>query len=322
VTVQTETGDQRPAAGTLYVVLNAGSGHEDADEAAGLIARHLTQAGRHHEFLRVGEGVSVEQAAREAVRRARSANGVVVAAGGDGTLNAVARATLGSGCAFGVIPQGTFNYFARAHSIPTDTAEATEALLNAHIQPVRVGTVNDRLFLVNASVGLYPETLDVREEQKHRHGRHRIVALWATLLTILRGHRPMRIRLVRDEGVQDVWTLTLFVSINPFQLQKMGLSEDEALADERLTAIVLKPVSTARLLWLVAKGALGRLIHDRRVDTFRFTHLTVAPAGPRVRRVKVAMDGETSWVTPPLDIRFAPDRLMLLVPGGSSRGET
>jgi diacylglycerol kinase family enzyme len=305
--------DTSLSARPLYVVLNPGSGHDDADETTAMIRTRFEQAGRVHDIFRVGESMTAGQAAREAVDRATRTGGIVVAAGGDGTLNAVAQATLGSGCPFGVIPQGTFNYFARAHGIPTDAAEATNALLNARIRRVLVGLVNDRLFLVNASLGLYVKTLDVREEQKQRHGRRRSVALWAALLTVLREHRPMRIRLARRNGTQELRTLTLFVGLNRLQLEQMGLDEHSG-PGEQLTAVMLKPVSTARLLWMAVKGAMGRLAEDRGVETFVFSRLAVTPANPRVRRLKVATDGETGWMEAPIEFRIAPEPLFLLVP--------
>lgn len=62
---------------------------------------------------------------------------VVVAAGGDGTLNAVARAVFGSGCAFGVLPQGTFSAFSRTHGIPTDIGAAMQVLLHGREAALR-----------------------------------------------------------------------------------------------------------------------------------------------------------------------------------------
>lgn len=81
-----------------------------------------------------------------AVSRARQANGIVVAAGGDGAINAVAQATLGSGCAFGVLSQGIFNYFSRTHGIPADTVQGMQVLLREPAQPVQAGLVNNRGF--------------------------------------------------------------------------------------------------------------------------------------------------------------------------------
>lgn len=96
----------------------------------------------------------IAEIAREAVRRARQSDGVVIAAGGDGTINAVAQATLGSACAFGVLPQATFNYWARTHGIPAGIDEALQILLHETARPVQVGIVNQQAFLVNASRGL------------------------------------------------------------------------------------------------------------------------------------------------------------------------
>ena len=301
-----------PSASPLYIVLNAASGRDDGDPALAIEAV-LREAGRAYELCRVDDAHRLEQVAERAVAAARSAGGAVVAAGGDGTLNAVARAVLGSKVPCGAIPQGTFNYFARAHGIPTDTTEATRALLDARIEPVPVGLVNDRPFLVNASLGLYPESLEVREEQKQRHGRSRPVAIWAALLTVLRQHRPLRIRVERDGRPGELCTLTLFVGLNGLQLEQMGW--DGAVVEQgRLAAIVLKPVSPARLVWLMARGALGRLAEAHGIDSFSFSSLTVQPARRAAQLVKVATDGETTMLRPPLEFRLAADPLLLLAP--------
>lgn len=298
---------------TLYIVFNPASGRDDGDAAERTIAGVLREAGRRFEIVRSDDARRLDDCIRAAVDRARSNSGIVVAAGGDGTLNAAAQATLGSGCPYGVIPQGTFNYFARSQGIPTDTAEAARALLASEVVPVPVGSVNDRIFLVNASLGLYPEALDAREAQEERHGRNRSVALWATVLTVLGGHRPMRIRMECDGGIVERSTLTLFVGLNRLQLEQMGWDGSE-VEEGRLAAILLKPVSTPRLLWLMLRGAAGRLPKAGGVVSFAFSTLTVTPAGRRVGKVKVATDGETCLMTPPLEFRVGPEPLLLLKP--------
>ena len=301
-----------PAA-PLFVVLNAGSGQSDTGTAFDAISDVLTRAQRAHEIIRVDDPQQLADIARHVVAKAQQHDGIVVAAGGDGTLNAVAQATLGSGCPFGVIPQGTFNYFGRTHGISSDTAEATRALLSARVHPVQVGLVNDRVFLVNASLGLYPQLLEDREEQKALHGRSRLVAVWAALVTIFRGVRPMLIRLERDGRVHELRTLTLFVGNNRLQLEQVGLDAG-VVEDGKLAAIVLRPVPTLQLLWLFVQGAVGRLAQARGVDSFALTSLSVTPSNRRTRRLKVAADGETSWMNTPIEFRVAPEPLLLLKP--------
>jgi diacylglycerol kinase family enzyme len=247
------------------------------------------------------------------VLKAQQSNGIVVAAGGDGTLNAVAQATLGSGCEFGVIPQGTFNYFGRTHGITTDAIEATRALLTARVYPVQVGLVNGRVFLVNASLGLYRQSLEDREEQKQRFGRSRLIAAWAAVGTILRGYRPMLIKLQREDEELELRTLTLFVGNNRLQLEQIGLDTD-VVEDGKLAALVLRPVSTLALLGLLVRGAMGRLSKARGVDSFALTRLTVTPSNPRIRRLKIATDGEVAWMNTPIEFRVAPEPLLLLKP--------
>src|SRR4051794_6151198 len=148
MTIMINTHDDR----RFCIVLNAGSGDDDTAATCDAITGVLSAAGRPHEIFRVDDPARLPEIAEQAVSMAKQSHGIVVAAGGDGTLNAVAQATLGSGCEFGVIPQGTFNYFGRTHGISADPTKATRALLTARVLPVQVGLVNDRVFLVNASL--------------------------------------------------------------------------------------------------------------------------------------------------------------------------
>ena len=133
-------------------------------------------------------------------RRARA----VVAVGGDGTLNTVAQAAHAAGCAMGVVPQGTFNYFARTHGIPADPADAIRLLLHAAPLPVQVAGINDRVFLVNASLGLYPDLLEDREAYKARFGRSRSVAFVAACATLLGAQRRLRLHIETGGTARDV----------------------------------------------------------------------------------------------------------------------
>lgn len=301
----------------FFIVLNAGSGHGDTDETCRTIADTLNEAGRTHEILRVEDPERLDEIARDAVSRAQQRDGIVVAVGGDGTLNTVAQATLGSGCRFGVIPQGTFNYFGRTHGISSDAAEAARALLSAHMRPVQVGLVNDRVFLVNASLGLYPQLLQDREETKQRHGRSRLIAFWSALVTLWRGYRPMLITLEREARQHQLRTLTLFVGNNRLQLEQVGLQEADAVEEGKLVAILVRPVPTLTLFWLALKGAMRDLGQARGVDHFAFSNLTVLPASRRAQRMRIALDGEVEWIATPIQFRIAPEPLLLLTPAGA-----
>ncbi|MGQ3055593.1 MAG: diacylglycerol/lipid kinase family protein [Nevskia sp.] len=303
------------AARPCFIVLNAGSGRQAADATADQIHTLLTDAGRPHQLLLAEQGRDIPRLAREAVARAQAADGIVVAAGGDGTINAVAQAALGCGQPFAVLPQGTFNYFGRAHGIPQDTAEAVAALLAASPQPVQVGLVNDRVFLVNASLGLYPQLLEDREAFKARFGRSRLVAMVSGLLSFLRERRQLHVEIEIEGETRTLRTPTLFVGNNALQLTQIGIADAEALGRGRLVAIGLKPVGSLAMLGLLLRGALGRLGDADQVVSFPLRSLTIRPpGGHRSRRYKVAMDGEVTRLPSPLVFRIAPEPLLLMVP--------
>ncbi|MCZ8257203.1 MAG: diacylglycerol kinase family protein, partial [Polaromonas sp.] len=281
--------------GPLFVVLNAGSGHNDSSEEREIMARVFTEAGRDFEFLTIDDPSRIDVVAQRAVALARAASGVVVAAGGDGTINAVASAVLGSGCPFGVLPQGTFNYFGRANAIPQDTHAAASALAGATVSEVQVGQVNGRPFLVNASVGLYPKLLEDREAWKQRWGRSRFVAFLAGIATLLRLPRQLHLDIESAGQTATRRTLTLFVGNNHLQLERVGIDEKDANAVERgkLAGIVVRPIGVLALFGLLVRGLMGRLGEAANIESFSFRRLTVTPKGRH--RVKVATDGEIIW---------------------------
>ena len=301
--------------GPLFIVFNLGSGAGDADGERLAIEQACASAGRELHVLQVDDPQRLAIIAGDAVRRAQAAQGVVVAAGGDGTLNAVAQAVLGSGCAFGVLPQGTFNYFGRAHGIPQDTAQAMQLLLHAPVQPVQVGRVNDRLFLVNASVGLYPRLLEEREGWKRRFGRSRWVAFGAGVATLLRGYRSLRLQVEVQGQTRRVRTPTLFVGNNSLQLEQLGFAQAQDVAQGALAAIALRPVSRATMLWLMLRGAFGQLGQADQVLSIACTRLKAGLGWPMTARsIKVATDGEILRLPLPLEFGVATEPLWLIRP--------
>ena len=302
----------------FFIVLNAGSGHADTDERQATIESVLRAAGRTFHLAIVDQPNTIDKIATEAAQQAAAAHGVLVAAGGDGTINAVARQAVEHGCAFGVLPQGTFNYFARTHGIPEELDAAVHALLQATLQPVQVGMVNDRVFLVNASIGLYPKLLEERELDKKQFGRSRLVAALSALKTILSPHRRLRLVLDIDGKLQRLRTATFFVGNNRLQMEQVGIPPlTAALEDGHLAAVAPRTTGKLGMLWLLLHGALGRLGEAEQLATYPFKRMRVKvrTLAPR-RRIKVATDGEITHMRMPLEFCVLEAQLLLLKPGG------
>lgn len=307
--------------GPLFIVFNVGSGRRDAEEEKQSIGRVLQEGGRDFEFLQCEASESIDMLARRAVEQAKARQGVVVAAGGDGTINAVANAVLGSGCPFGVLPQGTFNYFGRDNAISQDSGRAAQVLLRGCISPVQAGKVNGRLFLVNASVGLYPQILEDREAWKAQFGRSRFVAFISGMATLLQARGQLDLRIDSAGQAAFLRTPTLFVGNNRLQLVQAGIDAQhtDAVANGQLTAVAVRPIGTLALFGLLVRGVLGRLGEAENIRSFSFRRLTVTPR--RMKRIKVATDGEIVWMRTPLVFEVAPEPLLLLIPSPADQVE-
>ncbi len=300
----------------FYIVLNTRSGSGKALECRDQMQAILERAGKPHQFFLIEAAEQIPSIVAGAVEAAVRNQGAVIVGGGDGTINAVAHAVLETERPFGVIPQGTFNYLSRTYSIPLDSQEATQMLLAARIRPIQVGALNDRIFLVNASLGLHPHLLQEREQYTRQFGRNRSVALWAGLATLMKGYRQLLLEIEHDEGQELIRTPSLFVGNNPLQLERIGLPEADEVQQSRLAAVVVRPVGTRTLLWLALRGALGQLGDDSNVRNFSFRRLCVRVKGEG--KVKIATDGELLWMQSPLNFSIAPKRLMLMVAAETS----
>ncbi len=307
--------DTLPPNAPLYIVLNAGSGAAETAERQAAIEEVLNAAGRPFHLHLVHDGSKLDEAAIAHAGKACANGGILVAAGGDGTINAVARQAVAHGCPFGALPQGTFNYFGRTHGIPEDLADAVHALLTATIRPVQIGSVNGHIFLVNASIGLYPKLLEEREHDKRQFGRNRVVAFLSAVKTILTPHRRLRLTLETGQRTIHLRTPTLFVGNNRLQMEQVGIAAVAPdVAEGELAAIAPKPLGRLGMLALLARGAFGRLADSDDVLAFGFHSMTVRTPFYRRRRLKAAVDGELLQLTAPLRFEALEGRLRLLVP--------
>ena len=147
--------------GPVDVIINARSGAHDKEAAASRIREYLSSRGIVARVQLIRTPADIPAAAE---RAARGDAEVVVAGGGDGTIAAVATGVIDTSKPLGVLPLGTFNYFARRIGVPLELDDALEVIAGGGVtRAVSVGDVNGHVFLNNSSIGLYPAILKQRE---------------------------------------------------------------------------------------------------------------------------------------------------------------
>ena len=236
---------------------------------------------------------------RERVRLAvADACDAVVAAGGDGTLNAVASCLVGTPVVFGVLPFGTLNHFAQDAGIPLDIDAALDVIHRGAVDTVDVGEIAGLHFLNNASLGLYVEVVRHRERQQSRLGRGKWPAFAWALWSALRRFPFMTLRINIDGNESRIKTPFLFLGNNRYQMSGLSIGRRQSLQGGTLSIYLAQRAGRMRLFVLAMHALLGRLgsTHDFHEITAQRLQIS-----SRHDTLRLATDGEVAHVKTPLE---------------------
>jgi diacylglycerol kinase family enzyme len=291
----------------MTVILNRGAGrHRDETEAQ--IKKFFQKRGIAARLFIARHGGEIAQFAEEA---ASSDAEVIVAAGGDGTIDGIATVLADTGKILGVVPLGTFNLFANRLNIPLDLEAALHTAVNGSVAEINVGEVNGRVFLSRSSIGLYPLALRHREEMFRRFGRSRFVALLSGATALVRWGNVMTIRLTTESGAHLFRSRFVFVCNNPEELHYFNLPGRECIDADQFAVYVPKPLAMPGMLRLGFRMLRRQAQESRDFDIFcsREVFLEIEPS-----RIPVSLDGEVEIMKSPLHYRLRLDALRTRVP--------
>ena len=300
-----------PTAAGVSVIINEPSGAASRQDTSVQLQQLFGARGTKVTLERVRHGGDL--AAR--TRRAASRGDTLVAAGGDGTINAVAAVAVETGATLGVLPAGTLNHFAKDLRIPLDPAEAVDTIVAGHVQMVDVGEVNGRIFVNNSSIGIYPRMVWERDGEQRR-GRRKAVAFGIAMLRTWRNYRTLAGRLLIDGTPHVVRTPFVFIGNNEYVAEGFQLGARTSLDEGRLSVFVAPRCGRFEILALPVRALLRRLDPDAHLTRFTAAAVDVELARSRV---SVALDGEVAVLRTPLRYRIRPGALRVLVPSNPPR---
>jgi diacylglycerol kinase family enzyme len=235
----------------------------------------------------------------------------VVAAGGDGTIGTVAGALQGTEVPLGVLALGTRNHFARDLGLPSDLAGAVRVLKEARPRRIDVGEVNGRTFVNNASIGLYPQIVQERDERRLRSGMRKGPATVLATLAAMRRFWLVDVRLEVDGQQVEIETPFVFVGNNEYQMDLLAHGSRASLDGGHLSLYTAHCTRRRSLLRLAAAALLGRLDQARDFESHAVDEASVVA---NRRLVRVALDGEIARLKPPLEFLARPGALLVLAP--------
>ncbi len=291
----------------MHVILNASSGAGSDETVQQRLTALFEANGLAAELFLARSGAEVVQLAQQA---AHSNSKVVVAGGGDGTINAVASALAGSEKILGVLPMGTLNHFAKDLRIPLDLESAVQTISAGHSIRVDVGEVNGRIFVNNSGLGLYPSIVNQREKRQ-RLGYRKWPAFFLAGLAVLRRYPFLGIRLSTDEQTIVGRTPFVFIGNNVYEMESLNIGGRSCLNAGQLSLYMTKRVGRLGLLRLAVLAVFRRL---RGTNEFIELCTEEVWVETKRKRLRVATDGEITIMTTPLHYRVRPGALRVLAP--------
>lgn len=230
-------------------------------------------------------------------------------AGGDGSQALVASVAVEAGLPFVCIPAGTRNHFARDLGLEcSDPASVLEAFVNGRRRRVDYGTVGDRLFVNNVSLGAYAT---ITQSPDYRESK--LVTAMSLLPEIIGPDAtPADLDFVTPDGEAVEGATVVLVSNNAYTL---GLSVDAAsrasITDGRLGVLAVRVESGSEAIAAVAQASIGLPTRNGSLLAFDVARFEVRSG---MSEVEAAIDGEATSLPTPLEFAIHPRGLSLLLP--------
>ena len=218
---------------------------------------------------------------------------LLIVGGGDGTISAAASALAGTNTLLGILPLGTLNHFARDLGLPADLDEAAKLIAGRNGRRVDIGEMNDRTFINNSAIGLYPLMVVASLRMLIRFDHHRLT------LT------------VNEERTGRIDTPLLFVGNNDYRIDIGAPGQRERLDGGELCVLVMRKKTRRSLLAASLRAFFGRSRPDDMVRLDRVERLRVS--APQ-RQLAVSLDGEVVRAEPPLNYTIRKQALRVIAP--------
>lgn len=295
----------------IIAVLNSKSGTLSTTDMDAFIADATAIFETHGHSLTciLSDGDNVAQALQQAAES--SDCDVLLAGGGDGTISTAAALAWQHDKVLGVLPAGTMNLFARSLKIPQNIMAAVEALAQADIHAVDIGTCNGQAFVHQVAIGLHPMMVMHRESYSYASRAGKILANFRAMGMLLKNVPRIKTEALID-GKQIVGTFSaIAISNNPYGDSALPVAPDVQTGHLGFYLAQPLPVSgMIRLFWDILRGKWR-------------SNLAIAEAQARVVQLKLLnhkrhkymlLDGELLPLPFELNIHIHPAALKVLAP--------
>ncbi|HEV2594457.1 MAG TPA: diacylglycerol kinase family protein [Sphingomicrobium sp.] len=292
----------------VTVLLNRGGGAVQTNpDVRNDVAEALRAAGLEPDVELIAGDECVERC------RAISERGdeLLIVGGGDGTISSAASALAGTKTLLGIMPLGTLNHFARDLGIPNKLDEAAKLIASKTMREVDLGQMNDRIFINNSAIGLYPLMVLDRDLQQKKLGRSKRLAMIVASVRMLVRFGQQRLTLTVNDEKAQVDTPLLFVGNNDYRLDLGAPGQRESLDDGVLSVFVMRKKTRRGFIAASVRALFNRQRDD---DMVRLEHVERLRVASYRSALAVSLDGEVVSAASPLDYRIRKKALRVIAP--------
>jgi diacylglycerol kinase (ATP) len=288
-------------------VINPVAGGKTKDHVPQLIQQHLNKEAVEPTIVFTEEAGHAHWLAKEASKTYNS----IVAVGGDGTVNEVASAVVGSKAALGILPFGSGNGLARFLSIPMDTAKAIQTISNNQVEQIDAGQMNGKWFFNMAGMGFDAHISQVFA-QKTKRG---FITYFKSALQEIISYKSQNYHITIDGLTYDREAFMLSFANSSQYGNNAHVSPRASVQDGLLDVCVIKPFPLYRF------PEMGLRMFTKTADTSRFVEII---RGKHIQVTRKAegpahIDGEPQILGKSTEINIIPLSLKVIVGNHYSR---
>tara|TARA_B110000459_G_scaffold20235_1_gene19569 strand:+ start:2187 stop:3035 length:849 start_codon:yes stop_codon:yes gene_type:complete len=240
------------------------------------------------------------------------ANGadVIVACGGDGTINEIANCLVGSSVKLGIVPMGSGNGLASTLKIPKSITEALKVIKKLNSIKIDVGKINKHYFFSNTGIGFDANVINNYSKTKKRE---LISYLIASFNTFLRNPTPLFLEIKTDSKTLSLKTFMVFVSNTNEMGYNISLTPTASILDGMLDTIVVESLNKLEIIYFAFLLLIRKLQNFKKAHHFLTQNLEINNLG--VGGMLAQIDGESKEITTnPINILIRKSALSVIIP--------
>lgn len=251
----------------------------------------------------IGVEIKLEDGFEKKLKRHLRAKQVVAAVGGDGTMSTLVNLMQDTNAILAPLPGGTLNHFTKDLGIEQDIEQAIKKLSSSQPNAVDYAMVNDRVFVNNSSIGLYPSSLQARAHIEDKLGK------WpAAVIGSIRAWIRFR-RYQLTVGGQEITTPFIFIGNNDYHVDRPTNVGRKHLNKGVLSIYAVTAKTRWDVIKLIGKALGNKLTDVPEIQSWKTTEVTIHSNHESLR---IAYDGEYTRLKTPLTYKIVAGGLLVI----------